>query len=287
MRTSILSRSVIAVASLAIGSVALAATPATAASPSGITRDQVLTAANNYRAGGTMEQYFTVILPQFTAIARSACGPAAGEEPYFDISPTAAGQAADGFLLKVYNDEAETSQCLVAILATTDPAKTLAGSLTVNATTAIDYPDGPKTVRPPASQALSGDVFVSAPITVSGDTYIDDASFTANGNTTRSFKVTTTTKVKDKKTTSEKKSAKKKFEKRNKAAKKSYKKALDKAGKSKYKKAAAKRAYSAKKASVKAKYKYSTANYKLVKKTTIAVDNTPFAFNIALYPPAP
>ena len=39
MRTSILSRSAIAVASLAIGAGALTTNPATAATPSGITRD--------------------------------------------------------------------------------------------------------------------------------------------------------------------------------------------------------------------------------------------------------
>ncbi len=289
MRTSILSRSVIAVASLAIGSVALAAVPATAATGSGITRDQVLTAVNALRATPTMEQFYTVIEPQFIAIARPSCNIAPGDHAYMDPSSplVAPGQSADGILLKVYiettvGDTTAYRQCAIAALASTNPALTLTGNLTLSGTTAIDYPDGPKTVLPPTSSALSADVFVSAPISVSGDTYIDAASFTANGSASRDIKVTTTTKVKDKKSKAKKKSAKNKYTKSLKSAKKSYAKALKKAGKSKAKKSAAKKSYSKKRALVKAKYRYSIAGYKLVKKTTIRTEGVPFALTAAI-----
>lgn len=284
MRTSFLSRSVIAVASLAIGSVALAATPATAA-PADVTRDQVLSAVNSYRTVQTEEQYYNVVLPQFRAIARAACNLPAGDDASFDfdIDPTATGQGADGFLLKAYIDDAGEDaprrQCLIAAIASTNPAQTLSGNMTVNATTEPRFEDGPVSTLPVASYALSGGVFVSTPINVSTETVIGDSSFAANGNATRSFKVTTTKKVADKKSTSEKKAAKKKFDKRNAAAKKAYKKALDKAGNSKSKKAAAKKAWSKKKASYKAKYKYATAKYKFVKKTATKTESTPFALN--------
>jgi hypothetical protein len=296
MRTSILSRSVIAVASLALGSAALAATPATAATPSGITRDQVIAAVNNLRNDAiTLEQYYTVLEPQLIAIARPSCNIAATDVAYIDgvSPPVQAGQSVDGLLLKVYiqtpvgDDVTTYRQCAIAILASTDPTLTLSGNLSFGGSTSDDS-DAPNIVLPPTNSALSGDVFISAPIHTSGNTYIEGASFTASGSATRDIKVTTSKKVTTKKSKAQKKNAKKKYAKSLKSAKKSYAKATKKAGKNKNKKALAKKAYAKKRAAAKAKYKAAIANFKIVKKTTTTTVNKPFSVSAVLdYTSAP
>jgi hypothetical protein len=290
MRPSFLSRSVVAVASLAVGSVALAATPATAATPSGVTRDQVLAAAASVRSMPSDADYEAVTEPLLLAIARPSCSITADERAFFDADPTEAGQGADGLLIKAYIETAQREnrtyrQCVVAAVASTNPAMTLSGTLTLNGSTRESFLSDSNTVLPPARSALSGDVFVSPPITVTGDVYVDETSFTATGNGTRDVSVTTTVKVTDKKTKNEKRKAKKAYLKKLKSAKKSYVKALKKAGKSKSKKAAAKKAYARKRVSAKSTYKVATAGYKLVKKTTTRPDNVPFNLSAAIGPP--
>jgi hypothetical protein len=284
MRTSILSRSVIAVASLAIGSVALAATPATAATPSGVTRDMVLTAANGVRtAEANGAEYSRATSRALTAITTAGCDVQEGAEEYAyisDVKPTSAGDDADGLLIdaRVYNNVIESSMyCTIAAFATTDGSFRLSGSATV---TGDKYDENLDEYVPTTLQTtgLSGDVFVTAPVNTRG---ISNLTASASGNATKTTTVKTSRKVLDKKTRSEKKAANAKYDQRVKAAKKSYAKALDKAGNSKTKKAAAKKAYSAKKKSYKAKLKYATAKYKIVKGTKKVTETRSFSITTA------
>jgi len=273
MRTSLLSRSVIAVATLGIGSVALAAVPASAATASGITRDQVLAAAAGVRSEpvSVEGQYSPSTDRALRVLANRACSiDRDGTQLIigFLADATDAGASADGVVVTaVIADLAGQSEgykgCSFGALATTDGAFTLSGSATLGSAAPV---------------ALSGDAFATAPVifNAEGEGAFAPPAFTASGSATRSFDVTTSTKVKDKKTKSEKKAAKTTYAKRLAAAKKSYQKALDKAGKSKSKKAKAKKAYSAKRATARAAYKYAIAGYKIVKKTTQQTETRPF-----------
>jgi hypothetical protein len=287
MRTSILSRSVIAVASLAIGSVALAATPATAATPSGVTRDMVLTAANGVRtaeANGANPSVATT--RALRAVVTRGCDFSAADgeslDGESDVDVTTAGDDADGLLVSTYisSDFGSGRYCTIAAFAAADASFQLSGTATL---TGVEYtlendnwtPSDVKTLQ---TSALSGDVFVTAPL---DSRNVEVRSASASGNATKTTTVKTSRKVLDKKTRSEKKAANAKYDQRVKAAKKSYAKALDKAGNSKTKKAAAKKAYSAKKKSYKAKLKYATAKYKIVKGTKKVTETRSFSITTA------
>lgn len=272
MRSSILSRSVIAVASLAIGSVALAATPATAATPSGITRETVLTAAAGLRITTPTADQSAATTAAVRDITIKGCGIPASDVNQFLVQakPTQAGDDADGIVLAAYIYGSQNRSCTIGAFATADASFQLTGTVTAvsNQTPA---PSSPSTTL--LTAALSGDVFVTPSIT-STSPFV---TVSAVGNAAKSTTNTVVTKVADKKTKSQKKAAKKKYEKRIKAAKKSYKKALAKAGSSKSKKAAAKKVYKAKRADAKARYKKSIAGFKIVKTTVTTTENRPFS----------
>ncbi|MBD8608493.1 hypothetical protein IFT73_16675 [Aeromicrobium sp. CFBP 8757] len=276
MRTSILSRSLVAVASIAVGSVALAAVPATAATPSGITREQVLTAAAGVRANpdsttggifGGGPGYGPAANRALRAMVNRVCitdpdGPELAVQSV--AAATMTGQSADGVVVSAYilNTESDSSSvagrvCSFGALATVADRSVLTGTATIT---------GGATV------ALSGDAFVTPAVnlvfTSSGPTG-ELPTFSASGAAVQSNVV----KIADKKTSKEKRAAKKKYTKRIASAKKSYAKALDKAGSSKSKKSAAKKAYKAKRASATAKYRTAVANFKLVTTKT----PTPFS----------
>lgn len=267
MRTSILSRSVIAVATLGIGSVALAATPATAATSSGVTRDMVLTAANGLRIAEPTEEQATSTSAAVREIFRKGCGVPAGTEEFIvgQAEPTQAGDDADGVLLSGFIYATPMRPCAIAVVATTDPAFQLSG--TVNLSTQM--PSASVLTEP-----LSGDVYATTPTTTAFG-----LTLTASGNATKTVTVSGTKKVADKKSKAQKKAAKSKYDKRIKAAKKKYAKALDKAGRSKSKKVAAKKAYSAAHASAKAKYRSAIAGYRIVKTTVSKTENRPFSIS--------
>ncbi|KAA1380434.1 hypothetical protein [Aeromicrobium fastidiosum] len=282
MRTLNLSRAVIASAALAVSATALTATTATAATPSGITRESVLTAAAGYRAnpdnpGGPAIKAVRSILHRGCAVDIDG-----GEllDTTVEAIPAKAGGSADGLVAygQIFNivDESQRD-CVVAVVASTLPDFTLSGTSTVS----VQTDPGNKTVS--VTTPLTGDVTVSAPITVVPPATFTGGfpAFSATGAITKTTNVPAV-KVKDKKTTSEKKAAKKKYDKRIKAAKKSYKKALAKAKSSKSKKAAAKKAYVAKRATAKAKYSYAIAGYRIVKKATTSTDSRPFALSLEL-----
>jgi hypothetical protein len=286
MRMPILTRSVVAVATLAIGSVALAAVPANAKpsaadTPNGVTRAQVLTAAAGVRAvplpassGPFTSGYDPATNRALRAMVNRVCAvdPDGPELSTGSIAAaTASGGSAEGVVVSAFLFNTDTvvtgsstpqgRVCSFGALAATDSRGVLSGTASLSG-------------LPPA--ALSGDVFTTGPLNSSlgvilegGGSYDFLPTFSASGTST----VTVDTKVATKKTTKQKKAAKVKYNKQLKSAKKAYKKALDKAGKSKSKKKAAKSAYSKKRSAAKAAYKLAVANFKIVKTSTSAPFN--------------
>jgi hypothetical protein len=279
MRTTFLSRSIIASAALAVGAAALAAVPATAATPSGITREMVLTAADGIRAAYSSGDAPSLATTKAVrAIVHRACAVDADGGELIDQGsltglPVQAGGSADGLAAgaQIFNVLTETSRsCIVGVVTSTTPGYDLSGTATLSATASPG--NQVRTVTTP----LSGDVSTTAPLVNGAGGFSGMATFTTSGAATRTTAVPAKT-VKDKKTKAEKKAAKKKYAKRLVAAKKAYAKALKRAGGSTTKRAAAKKAYSAARRSAKAKYRYATADYRIVKKATTTTDSRPFS----------
>ena len=289
MRTSILSRSAIAVATLAVGSAAFAAVPANAASASGVTRDQVLTAANGVRAATAADTgYSRSTLRLMRTIAEAGCDAVGDNLTLVRAKATQAGEAADGLVLtsSVQSFDGTTSQCTIAAFAASDTSSTLQGTATLTGSIDVFFPSFPPTTSStPVSEtsALSGDVAITPAYTSNVPTGFSTTNLdaSANGTATKTTTTTTNVKVKDTKSKGEKKAAKKKFSKRLAQAKKNYAKALDKAGSSKNKKAAAKRVYAKARALAKAKYAADTAGFKIVKKTTTSSAERAFSITTA------
>ncbi|MFC5676757.1 hypothetical protein [Aeromicrobium endophyticum] len=284
MRTSVLSRSIVAAAALAVGSAVLAAVPATAATPSGITREMVLTAANGVRAAQESIDPPPVATQQAVrAILNRACNVDADAGEFvnpgtINALPVRPGSSADGLAVggQVVNFlTPSTRWCLAGVVASTTPSFDLTGSMTLTAQPSGGGPE--RSITAP----LSGDVVATPPLVLS-DGISGLPTFTAAGAATKTTYVPAKT-VKDKKTKAEKMAAKKKYKKRIAAAKKKYAKALDKAGSNKAKKATAKKAYSAARTSAKSKYRYATANYRIVKKATKAKDVRPFNLTLLTF----
>jgi hypothetical protein len=284
MHASILSRSVMAVASLAIGSVALAAVPADAATKTGITRAQVLTAAAGARTAPDTSRTFIGNYDPATnralraMVNRTCAVDPDGPEVYNGVivTATAPGASADGVVVSalLYDTDTLSQQavptgrlCSFGALTTTKPRSVLRGAARLGEAPSV---------------RLSGDVFVTRPVSSPLDESTQSLpfpAFSATGTSVQSTKV----KVSDKKTTKEKKAARTAYDKRLKAVKKSYAKALDKAGSSKSKRAAAKKAWGAKKKSAKAKYRYAIAGFKIVTRKTA----TPFTVSAQSVLPPP
>ncbi len=281
MRKSVLSRSLIAIASLAVASATLAAVPATAATASGITRDQVLAATAAARVDNPAidpGEFAPIGSRAIRVLANRACAVDPDSElVYFGSTmPTQAGDDADGLLVSaVIMDLSdlmgggpsgpEGRLCTFGALATADPSFSLSGTATLNYQTT-------------STHSLSGDAYVTparsfkiADLEGIEEGTLGLPSFSASGNATK----TTPVKVSTPKTTKQRQAAKKAYSKALKLAKKSYIKANKKAEDSKKKKAAAKKAYSKKKATAKAKYKKATATFKIVN----SIDSRPFAIS--------
>jgi hypothetical protein len=270
MRTPTLTRTVVSIASLAIGSVALVAAPATAAPPIGTTRDWVLGAAQNDREGTSSN-------PQADLLAYETCSPESGEtqgQVRYKAIPDPDG--ADGILIQaVYIDQQTSRTCTFAAFATTSPDQTLSGTATMTGTSNSIQQRGDDTPIPPTP--LSGDVTVTDPI---WDYY--DVAVAAQGEVIKGTTSTTvTSRTITPKTTQQKKAAKKARNSAVSAAKKAYAKALKKAGSSQTKKAAAKRAYTARKKAANAVYRAARAGTLTVGTTTTTTkDSSPFSFEI-------
>lgn len=272
MRTSVLSRSVVAVASLALASAALTSAPASAA-PSEVTRAEVLAVTDAVRAESPTSSpgaYSIGTMRALQALATRACSVEQNPGQYVygvDAIVTQTGQGADGLAVRasVYR-EAEPMNSFVHVcdfgaVASRATSSALSGSAQLGQT--------------PTTTPLSGEVTVTPPI-LYPSTLNGPLTFRTTGQSTQSVNVVTSKKVSTPKSSKTKKYAKKKYAKRIKAAKKSYAKALKKAGHSKTKKAAAKKSYVKKRATAKAAYRKSVATFKIVRTTTVRKTSTPF-----------
>ena len=280
MRSTLLTRSVVSVTSLAIGSVALAATPAVAVpAAAGSTRDQIIATAAVLRLDNpTIEQY-SAAAKALRVIASRGCSVDFESGEYVSVYQAAAfatGDDADGVLISAdvfYPDGDSFSRrdCTITALITTDASFSLSGSVSISASKS-----GPVADTTILTAPLSGGTFVS-PIADVNNFSSSSVSSTATGSATRTTTTPVVEKVKDPLSKAEKKAAKKKYVKRLAQAKKNYAKALDKAGRSKSKKAAAKRIYAKARALARAKYATATAGYTLRKSTRTTVENRPFS----------
>lgn len=257
MKTSLLSRSLIAGTTLAVGSAVLVFSPATAEVPAAITRAEVISAAAIARGP---QPPAAPENNQVRALLEKACDIATdGTELIaagFASSAVASGGMVDGLLLAtnvgVYNDANHTTlveirPCTVALLTTTNPAFKMDGDHSV-----VSVGNG---VDGTVTNYLTGGVVVTTPI-LAGETVVDArvADLTASGKVVRTIQVPTRTKVTTNKTARQKAAAKKTYVSKVKAAKKKYNKAVKKAGKSKSRRAAAKKKYNVRKASYKRTY---------------------------------
>lgn len=278
MRTTILTRSAIAVATLAVASAALVAAPAQAATTNGITRGEVLAAANEARTSPTTDG--PVPTTAVEALAAKSCGVTTSEVLDAIVSPVSTPDSVDGLTVTALlsagpsGSEGPSSRtCTFAAAAAVGGGTTLSGEAIVG-TYSFD-----ESFQTPAIQTfrLTGDVFAS-PAFTSTSTFAITA-FTADGLATGqpSKRVLTLTKKFDKKTKADKKAAKKAYAKRLKAAKKSYAKALKKAGSTRSKKAAARAAYTARRSSAKKAYSYAIADFKYVKTRSKQADGIRFS----------
>jgi len=275
MRTSILSRSAIAVASLAIGSATLAAVPAGAATPTGVTRDMVLAAAASVRADGAIDN------PEATspasqvlldALVTRVCDVSDGYDGEAYGTAVETPDGADGVavtaLLSLGEgpiDGAAYKTCSFVAVAPIGNATTFSGEATVSTLTLNFQSEGEPFTPSREAYELTGDVFVSPAVQATGGIAFSGVQAQGLLTSPGTTRVLTISKVADKKTKAEKRYAKKKYEKRIKAAKKAYAKALKRAGGDTVKKTAARLTYASRKASVTSRYKYQIASYKLVK----------------------
>jgi hypothetical protein len=259
MRTSILSRSVIAVATLGIGSVALATAPASAATSNGITRDMVLTAAASVRADWANDvPYSETTNAALLALSSRACDLSGASEVRTYGRPVGTPSSADGLMIETEIHVGESVRgCSFAAIASTDSTLQLSGTLSLSDTTYTDSANETKE----SSYDLSGSVFTSPPLKVDGGSY---SSFKAVGSAIGSTKVLTLQKVLDKKSTSDKALARKLYDTRRTNAKRAYTKAVKRTH-SKAARTAAKKAYNARKALAKTKYRTAVSDYEIVK----------------------
>lgn len=274
MRASLLSRSAIAIASLAVGTAVLTAAPATAADPPVITQEMVLQLATSIRAGGPGPDDGAILTP----LVLRGCNLASIDNMIgFGLAPVTAGQG-DGLLLAIKTRTTDALHvstdrtCVFTALTPIRLGATLAGNAVITA-----IPTGQGATPATRASSMSGSVFISAPVILEPNVNITSASLAATGHALVRTAVTTTTTTTTPKTASRLKAAKDKYDKALTTAKKAYKKALKKAGRSSAKKAAAKKKYAAAKASARRTYDKARASSTTVTKATVfATDSRPF-----------
>lgn len=274
MRTSLLSRSAVAIASLAAGTAVLTAAPATAADPPVITQEMVLKVAKSIRAGGPGPDDGAILTP----LVLRGCNLAGPDNMIgFDLAPVTAGQA-DGLLFAIKTRTTDALHvstdrtCVFTALTPIRPGATLAGNAVITA-----IPTGQGATPVTRASSMSGSVFISAPVILEPNVNITSASLVATGSALVRTAVTTTTTTTTPKTPAQIRAAKDKYAKALKSAKKTYTKALKKAGKNSAKKAAAKKVYAVKKATARRTYDKARASATTVTKATaFATDSRPF-----------
>lgn len=274
MRTSLLTRGAVALAALAIGSVTLAGSPATADTPAGITRETVLGAADASRVFFGSESN-----PDAAKLVASVCGFSADDD-YVGVETTSQPNGVDGVLIYASSggsdeSEATTQYCTFAAFAVTKALTSMSGTATI---TAPDEEEDFRSAALAASYPLSGEVYVTPRL--DSIEYGPGSVATASGDViTKSATTGTSSRVVTPKTTAQKKAARKVYDRRVASAKKAYSKAKDKARSSTTKKSAAKKAYLAKKKSAKAAYRAATAGtLTIVVSENATTTKAPFTF---------
>jgi hypothetical protein len=292
MRTSILSRSAIAVATLAIGSAALVAAPATAATSNGVTREEVLAAAAAVRADAASEATSDSTQAKLAALAAKVCGPTVDDRFNVFGQPVSTPDSVDGLTITVIQPTGMPEEtppfpspflgidsCTFVAVAPIGGATTFAGDLSVSTATLDPFagPFGPGQSTSDNVYALSGDVFSSPPMKVTHS--VNFSAMAAEGLVTseNGQRVLTVSKIADKKSKAAKKAAKARYVKRTKAAKKTYARALKRAGSNRAAKDAARMTYLSRRASLKSAYAYAIADYKLVKTRSRQADARRFS----------
>lgn len=281
MRTSTLSRSVMAVASLAIGSAVFAAVPATAATATGITRTEVLAAASGLRADlATSDELSEKTQAAVNALVAKVCGP---DARYRTTQPVEVPDGVDGLAVTSFVTPSGTQfrvstneVCSFTALAPIAGGTTFSGEARVETDSSFFFGEDSRIRIDESSSTdntypLADDVFVSPAQRSTSPSYaIPYTSVDAEGlvRSPGSQRVLTSVKVTDTKTKADKRVAKKAYVKRLKAVKKSYTKALRKAGKSAQKKATARTKYLSRRTSAKNAYAYAIADYKFVNRRT-------------------
>lgn len=268
MRTSLLTRSAIAVASLAIGSVALTAAPATADAPSGVTRELVVNTAYRYTDDDSAPR----------ALIQKVCGP--GTISDFSTSTLSYSADVDGVLVQAfldYQDGVENSgrYCTFAALVTSAPFASLSGTVTItpNQLERVAAPTG-------TTSQLSGDVFVTKPIADSA--YAFSARADAAGDVVKVEQAkTSSTRVSKPKSTAYKNKALKSYKRSVAKAQAELAKALEKAGNSSSKKAAARKEFRARKKAAKALLHIRWSSDKKTVVTTTVGKTTKTSFSIS------
>lgn len=270
MSISFLTRSAVAVASLAIGSAVLAAAPASAAGSTDVTRGEILEA---YASRGFLAEPTDADL----LLVQKVCGDAVPSDDYYSMTPNQTSSGVDGVLVQAYvpgEGEAPPTFCTFAAFAPDEAAATMSGTatispsqLTLNATAAD------------ATYTLSGDAYVTEPIT--DEEFIFSASVSASGDVVKTLAATTTkTRVSTPKSTQVKKAAFRTYQRSVSKAKAAYKKSVAKAGTSSGKKKAARATYKARTKAAKAKLHIAwSSDKKTVVTVTPNTSRTPFTFD--------
>jgi hypothetical protein len=279
MHTSILTRTVISVASLAIGSVALAAAPASADTPAGITREAVLKVASDARfVGGP---FGSELDPAAQALVEKVCGLPSSAKAQVRLDPGTDQDGVDGFLARAVvegTEETASRTCTFAAFATSEPFSSMSGTANISAQQPdlIEF----RAAAPSHDYALSGDVYVTAPVDDIG--FNDFADATASGTVTRTEAArTTTSRVITPKTTARKAAARKAYQRTIDKAQAKLAKALKKAGNSSSKKAAARKTYAARKKAAKAKLHIAWSGDKKTVVTTVPTGSSTKEFTFS------
>lgn len=277
MRSSILTRSALAVASLAIGSVALTAAPATADTPSGVTRELIASSAR----GTFTDDNDTATKTLISKVCKS--GTVADED--YTSRTFIFSDDVDGVLVQARVDRQEGVEgsgryCTFAALATVAPYASLSGTVTISA----DQLDRSARVSDAAvlsrSFTLSGDVYVTEPITTVD--YAFGSTGVASGSVVKVEQATTSTsRVSTPKSSAVKSKALASYQRTIASAKAKLSKSLKKAGDSRSKKAAARKIYAARKKAAKATLHVRwSSDKKTVVTTTVGTTTTsPFTLS--------
>lgn len=274
MRASTLSRSMIAIAALAIGTGALTIVPADAATPSGVTKELAMTAIGYTPSPGGASDSPEALSATRDILVRS-CDLSADEVVEDFVGDRAASRAVVDAMIAaaiiVDTDADYVRTCVVGVTVATFADRQLTGTGSLSLDISAGSASAP--TRTTVQSALSGDVSVTS-FSVPASDDIQQAMFSASGSSLSQVVTQGTTSVH--KTKAQKKAAKKARDKKLAAAKKKFVKALKKAGSSKPKKSKAKIAYTRKKAAARAAYSKAIATT-TIPTTRVRTVSRPFA----------